>query len=213
MCPYRRCHPRSRLPHDRVCSKDPTRTQTKPTSSVLRRQSRNGDVSALGCARARTMPEQHKYRYGVCGTVCTRMRLICHPAPPGRRTDALGSSSHQMRTPDRSHSDDSSSSRRRVRGGGPSGGFVASVCPYRRCHPRSRLPHDRVCSRDPTRTQTKPTSSASRRQSRNGDVSALSRVRANDCLSTANTVTAATVRYRLHANAADLSPHTTATSY
>ena len=70
--------------------------------------------------RARqTMPEQHKYRYGVCGTVCTRMRLICHPAPPGRRTDALGSSSHQMRTPDRSHSDDSSSSRRRVRGGGP----------------------------------------------------------------------------------------------
>ena len=65
------------------------------------------------------MPEQHKYRYGVCGTVCTRMRLICHPAPPGRRTDALGSSSHQMRTPDRSHSDDSSSSRRRVRGGGP----------------------------------------------------------------------------------------------
>jgi hypothetical protein len=119
VCPYRRCHPRSRLPHDRVCSKDPTRTQTKPTSSVLRRQSRNGDVSALGCARARTMPEQHKYRYGVCGTVCTRMRLICHPAPPGRRTDALGSSSHQMRTPDRSHSDDSSSSRRRVRGGGP----------------------------------------------------------------------------------------------
>eukprot|EP00966_Prymnesium_polylepis_P109207 2527707-Prymnesium_polylepis.1 len=25
------------------------------------------------------------------------MRLICHPTPPRRRTDALGSSSHQMR--------------------------------------------------------------------------------------------------------------------
>eukprot|EP00966_Prymnesium_polylepis_P182921 4238508-Prymnesium_polylepis.1 len=47
-----------------------------------------------------------------------------------------------MRTPGRSHSDDSSSSRRRVRAprGRTSGAFVASVCPYRRCHSRSRLP-------------------------------------------------------------------------
>ena len=71
-------------------------------------------------------------------------------------TDALGSSSHQMRTPDRSHSERLellSSARPRGR---TSGGFVASVRPYRRCHPRYRLPHDRVCSRVPTRTQTKP---------------------------------------------------------
>eukprot|EP00966_Prymnesium_polylepis_P209126 4844602-Prymnesium_polylepis.1 len=60
------------------------------------------------------MPEQRKYRYGATLWYCLHANAAdLSPIPPGRRTDALGSSSHLMRTPDRSHSDDSSSSRRR----------------------------------------------------------------------------------------------------
>ena len=84
-----------------------------PSKSKRRR------LGTWSLARQRCRSNANTVTARLCGTVCTRMRLICHPAPPGRRTDALGSSSHQMRTPDRSHSDDSSSSRRRVRGGGP----------------------------------------------------------------------------------------------